>query len=87
MPDCIGENAAVIRERVCHDAAWLGVELGPSCQCRPRSAHQHSVQRVSARVIYTNEELMIAKHTQRVLGIREGERYDVDVDSAPCVKG
>ncbi len=36
----IGENAAAIRERVCRDAAWLGVDLdaaanaagGPRCQ-------------------------------------------------------
>ena len=26
----IGENAAVIRARVCRDAAWLGVELDPA---------------------------------------------------------
>jgi acetate kinase len=83
----IGENAAVIRERVCHDAAWLGVELDKPANVAggPRISTGHS--HVSAWVIPTNEELMIARHTLRVLGTREGERYDVDLDPAASIKG
>jgi acetate kinase len=64
----IGEHAAVIRERVCQDAAWLGVELDAAANARggPRISVGHS--RVAAWVIPTNEELMIARHTQRVIG-------------------
>jgi acetate kinase len=83
----IGENAAVIRERVCHDAAWLGVELDKTANVAggPRISTGHS--HVSAWVIPTNEELMIARHTLRVLGTREGERNDVDLDPAASIKG
>jgi acetate kinase len=63
----IGERAAPIRERVCRDAAWLGVKLDEAANARggPRISAQDS--RVSAWVVPTNEELMIARHTRRVL--------------------
>jgi acetate kinase len=66
----IGENSAPLRERVCRDAAWLGVDLdvpanaaGGPCITRPGS-------RVAAWVLPTNEELMIARHTCGVLAVR-----------------
>jgi acetate kinase len=63
----IGENAAVIRSRVCADAAWLGIELDPDANVAggPRISTAHST--VAAWVIPTNEELMIARHTLRVI--------------------
>ena len=63
----IGENAPAIRERVCREAAWLGLEVDPSANAGggPRISGPRS--RVSAWVIPTNEELMIARHTLRVL--------------------
>ena len=63
----IGEHSQLIRERVCREAAWLGVEFDPmvNAQDGPRLSAPES--RVSAWVIPTNEELMIARHTQRVL--------------------
>jgi acetate kinase len=63
----IGENSGTIRERVCQDAAWLGVELDEAAnrQGGPRISTKNS--RVSAWVIPTNEELMIARHTQRLV--------------------
>jgi len=83
----IGENAAVVRERVCHDAAWLGVELDPAANAAHGPRISASSSRVSAWVIPTNEELMIATHTQRVLGICEERGYDVDLDPAASFKG
>ena len=64
----IGENAPAIRERVCRDAAWLGIELAAAANATggPRISPPNS--RVSAWVVPTNEEIMIARHTQRVLG-------------------
>jgi acetate kinase len=64
----IGEHAAPIRERVCRDAGWLGVELDPDSNLRggPRISTRGS--RVRAWVIPTNEELMIARHTRRLVG-------------------
>jgi acetate kinase len=63
----IGENSAVIRERVCRDAAWLGVELDRTANRAggPRISTKSS--RVAAWVLPTNEELMIARHTQRLV--------------------
>jgi len=63
----IGANAAVIRERVCRDAGWLGVELDSAANAAggPRVGRPGSA--VEAWVIPTNEELMIARHTRRLL--------------------
>jgi len=67
----IGENSPVIRARICQDAAWLGVELDEGANLKggaPRISTLKS--QTSACVIQTNEELMIARHTARVLGLR-----------------
>lgn len=66
----IGENATLIRARVCRDAAWLGVELDENGNVNggPRISSANS--RVPAWVVPTNEELMIARHTRKVLELR-----------------
>jgi len=63
----IGENSPVIRERVCREAAWLGVELDSTANERGGPSISRPGSRVSAWVIPTNEELMIARHTRRLL--------------------
>jgi acetate kinase len=67
----IGENAVTIRERVCQDIAWLGLELDPAANRKVSSSGLISApnSRVAAFVLGTNEELMIARHTQRLLGL------------------
>jgi acetate kinase len=65
----IGENAAIIRARVCRDASWLGVELDEAANVRGGPRISKTVSRVSAWVIPTNEEAMIALHTRRVAGL------------------
>ena len=40
----IGENSAAVRERICRDAAWLGLELDSAANEKRRSAHQRSGQ-------------------------------------------
>ena len=62
----IGENSRSLRERVCRDAAWLGVELDAAANERNGPRISTPGSRVSAWVIPTNEELMIARHTRRV---------------------
>jgi acetate kinase len=64
----IGENAASIRARVCRDASWLGLELDEEANARGGPCISRTSSRVSAWVIPTNEELMIALHTRGVLG-------------------
>jgi acetate kinase len=63
----IGENAAPIRARVCRDASWLGLELDEEANSRGGPRISRPGSRVSAWVIPTNEEAMIALHTQRLL--------------------
>jgi acetate kinase len=67
----IGENSAEIRRRVVDASAWLGIELDSDANARrgPRISREGS--RVSAWVIPTNEELMIARHTGTLLGLIE----------------
>ncbi len=68
----IGEHAAEIRARVCAAAAWLGVAIDPNRNAEINtSANGGCISikdaRVFAWVIPTNEDLMIARHTQRLL--------------------
>ena len=63
----IGEHAAAIRERVCRAAAWLGVELDLAANAAGGPRLSTAGSRVAAWVIPTNEELMIARHTRRLL--------------------
>jgi len=63
----IGERAAPIRERVCRQAAWLGVELDPQANAGHGPRISTASSRVPAWVIPTNEELMIARHTGALL--------------------
>jgi acetate kinase len=63
----IGENSRSLRGRVCHDAAWLGVELDAAANARNGPRISTAGSRASAWVIPTNEELMIARHTRRLL--------------------
>jgi acetate kinase len=63
----IGENSAVIRERVCRDAGWLGVEFDAAANRAGGPRISTKTSPVSAWVIPTNEELMIARHTQRLV--------------------
>ncbi len=63
----IGENAAVIRARVCRDALWLGIELDETANDSGGPRISRPGSRVAAMVIPTNEELMIAQHTRHLL--------------------
>jgi acetate kinase len=64
----IGENSAPIRERICRDAAWLGVQLDVPANQSGGPRISTVVSQTAAWVVSTNEELMIARHTRRVLG-------------------
>ena len=64
----IGENSAEIRARVCRGAAWLGVELDETANPVGGPRISTVASQTAAWVVSTNEELMIARHTRRVLG-------------------
>ncbi len=65
----IGEHAAAIRERVCRESRWLGIELDPVANNKSGPRISTDKSRVSVWVVPTNEELMIARHTRRLIGI------------------
>ena len=66
----IGEHAPPVRERVCRQAAWLGVELDANANVTGGPRLSTASSRTSAWVIPTNEELMIARHTRDLLATR-----------------
>lgn len=63
----IGENAAAVRARVCRDAAWLGVTLDETANDKGEPRITANGGGVSAWIVATNEELMIARHTRALL--------------------
>jgi acetate kinase len=63
----IGEHAAPIRERVCHGAGWLGIELDDAANARGGPRLDKPASKASVWVIPTNEELMIARHTRALV--------------------
>ena len=63
----VGENAAAIRAAVCRDAAWLGLELDEAANMGGGPLISKP-GRAAAWVIPTDEELVIARHTARLLG-------------------
>ena len=65
----IGEKSAEIRRRICESASWLGIALNDEANERHESCITHPKAAVSAWVIPTNEELMIARHTWDLLGL------------------
>ena len=63
----IGENSVSVRERVCRSARWLGLELDTVANMAGGPCISTPAAGVSVWVIPTNEELMIARHTSRLL--------------------
>ena len=67
----IGENSAEIRKRICEKSAWLGIELDNTANEEGALRISTERSKVSVRVIPTNEELMIARHTASLLGLKQ----------------
>ena len=60
----IGENSALVRDKVCAGLSALGVRTEPGAKGTVLSTSDSAV---SVRVVPTNEELMIARYTHTVL--------------------
>jgi len=63
----IGEHAPAIRAAVCDRLAWLGVRLDPAANAAGAACVSTPDSAVEVRVIATDEEAMIARHTQSTL--------------------
>ena len=65
----IGEHAAEVRRAIGAACEWLGVEMDDVANASGTQRVSSAGSRVAAWVIPTNEELMILRHTRRVLGL------------------
>jgi acetate kinase len=63
----IGENAWRIRERICTGFEWLGIELDDIRNQAGETVVSSDRSRARVFVIKTDEEMMIARHTARLL--------------------
>jgi acetate kinase len=73
----IGENAPLIRARICEGMNFLGIELDRTLNADTAAVISSGASRVTVRVIRTDEERMIARSVCRLLGLgaakKEGE--------------
>jgi acetate kinase len=64
----MGANSPAVRERICRGTGYLGIELDPARNAADAAVISAAGSRVPVRVVRTDEERMIARHTRRVLG-------------------
>ncbi|WP_426389571.1 acetate/propionate family kinase [Variovorax sp. R-27] len=65
----IGENAAPLRERILEDCEWLGVNVDAAANRSGAARLTTAESPVSAWVLRTDEEAVIARHTANVLRV------------------
>jgi acetate kinase len=65
----IGENAPIVRARICDGLGFLGIELDEKRNTTNTGVISADTGRVAVRVIHTDEERMIAETVCRVLGL------------------
>ena len=65
----IGENATIVRQRVGELANWQGIVLDPDANAKNALFISTPESTVDVMVVPTNEEYMIAKHTQALLNL------------------
>jgi acetate kinase len=69
----IGENAPVVRARICNGLGFLGIELEEKRNKANADVISAQASRVAVRVMHTDEEWMIAKTVCRLLGLPIGK--------------
>jgi len=67
----VGENSPEIRQRICQASRWLGLELDEQANAGAGPRISTPQSKISAWVVPTNEELMIARHTWSLLGLMQ----------------
>ena len=72
----IGENAPIVRARICDGLGFLGIELEEKQNAANAGVISANASRVAVRVIHTDEEWMIAKTVCRVLGLTIEKEHD-----------
>ncbi|MGZ4867015.1 MAG: acetate/propionate family kinase [Candidatus Angelobacter sp.] len=67
----IGERAAVVRAKICSGLEYLGIALDTSANGRDAEVISLPASQCTVRVIETDEDLMIARHTLALTGPRK----------------
>jgi acetate kinase len=62
----IGEHAAPIRERICEGLAFIGIALDSDRNAGHEPVVSDEGSPVRVRILATDENLMIARHTRRL---------------------
>jgi acetate kinase len=65
----VGENAPLVRARICDGLGFLGIELEEKRNAANEGVISTATGVVAVRVVHTDEEWMIAKTVCRVLGL------------------
>jgi acetate kinase len=60
----IGENAPAIRQRICQQLGFMGIQIDPARNGASAAIISPDGAPVVVRVMHTDEDLMIARHTQ-----------------------
>lgn len=63
----IGERSAAVRQRICAGLGFLGVRLDPARNAEHAPVISPDSAPATVRVVETNEDLMIARHTARLM--------------------
>ena len=71
----IGENAPLIRKRICHELRFLGIELNQKRNAKNAPLISPDAGRVKVRVIRTDEEVMIARSVTRILKLGSTKKH------------
>lgn len=63
----IGENAPLVRQRICDGLGFVGIELNQRRNAKSAAVISTDAAGVQVRVIHTDEEVMIARSVSRIL--------------------
>lgn len=65
----IGENAPLVRARICEGLGFLGIDLHPKRNAENTALISRDASPARVRVVHTDEEVMLARSVARVLGL------------------
>lgn len=72
----IGENMPLVRQRICYNLGFLGIELNDRRNAKNAPLISPDAGRVKVRIIRTDEEIMIARSVIRTLGLHSQTKVE-----------
>lgn len=63
----IGEHSSVIRERICSDLSFMGIRINKVANRKMQEVISSKLSGVTVKMMKTDEEQMIFKHTQNII--------------------